>query len=120
VNLRPPESPARPVVDPYVLGTICGLFSAVVYTCANAFLRAVSDSDPVWVSAIKAVPTVLTMGPVVALMGWRGQKIIPSLPMLAAIGLGGLIGQLGGNIAFQWALSQVGLALTVPRPDILV
>jgi len=25
-----------------------------------------------------------------------------------------LIGQLGGNIAFQWALSQVGLALTVP------
>jgi drug/metabolite transporter, DME family len=114
VNLRPPEPPARPVVDPYVLGTICGLFSSVVYTCANSFLRAVTASDPVWVSAVKAVPTVLTMGPVVAMMAWRGQKIIPSFGMLAAIGLGGLIGQLGGNIAFQWALSQVGLALTVP------
>src|SRR5206468_12296184 len=62
----------------------------------------------------KAVPTVLAMGPVVGIMALRGQKIIPSFRMLAAIGLGGLIGQLGGNIAFQWALSQVGLALTVP------
>jgi drug/metabolite transporter (DMT)-like permease len=111
----PPPAAHRPsLVDPYALGTFCGLFSAVVYTCANAFLRAVSESDPVWVSAVKAVPTVLTMGPVVALMALRGQKIMPSLRMLAAIALGGLIGQLGGNIAFQWALSQVGLALTVP------
>jgi drug/metabolite transporter (DMT)-like permease len=95
-------------------GTLFGLFSAVIYTCANAFLRAVSDCDPVWVSAIKAVPTVLVMGPVVGVMAGRGQKVIPSLSMLAAIAAGGLIGQLGGNISFQWALGQIGVALTVP------
>jgi len=92
VNLRPPEPPARPLVDPYVLGTFCGLFSAFVYTCANAFLRAVDTRDPVWVSAVKAVPTVVAMGPVVAMMAIRGQRMAPSLRMLVGIGLGGLIG----------------------------
>jgi hypothetical protein len=35
------------------LGTFCGLVAAVVYTASNAFLRAVSDCDPIWVSAMK-------------------------------------------------------------------
>lgn len=109
------EPVPRPgLVDPHLLGTICGLFSACVYTCANSFLRAVDTCDPVWVSAVKAVPTVVVMGPVVVAMAIRGQKIVPSWPMLAAIGLGGLFGQLGGNISFQWALGQIGVALTVP------
>jgi drug/metabolite transporter (DMT)-like permease len=34
--------------------------------------------------------------------------------MLAAISAGGLAGQLGGNILFQWSLAQIGVALTVP------
>lgn len=112
---RPPE-PSRPIalVDPHVFGTFCGLFSAAVYTCSNSFLRAVDTCDPVWVSAIKAVPTVLFMGGVLVYLALRGQKILPPLPMLAAIAVGGLMGQIGGNISFQWALGQVGVALTVP------
>src|SRR6476619_3426404 len=54
------------------------------------------------------------MGAVMAVMVVRGQKVLPPLPMLAAIAIGGLIGQLGGNISFQWALGQIGVALTVP------
>lgn len=34
--------------------------------------------------------------------------------MLAAIFFAGLLGQTAGNISFQWALGQVGLALAVP------
>jgi DME family drug/metabolite transporter len=115
VDSRPPE-PFRPIslIDPHVFGTICGLFSAVVYTCSNSFLRAVDTCDPVWVSATKAVPTTLCMGMVMAVMAFRGQKVLPSPRMLAAIAIGGLIGQLGGNISFQWALGQIGVALTVP------
>jgi drug/metabolite transporter, DME family len=105
-----PSRPASPpyLVDPHALGTLCGLFSAFVYTCANAFLRAVDDCDPVWVSAVKAVT------PVLAVMVAHGKKVLPPPPMLAAIAAGGLIGQLGGNISFQWALGQIGVALTVP------
>jgi drug/metabolite transporter (DMT)-like permease len=97
-----------------LFGTACGLFAAFVYTGANAFLRAVNDCDPVWVSAMKAVPTTVLMGPVLLIMYVRGQRVFPTLPLVAAMSVGGLVGQLGGNISFQWALGQIGVALTVP------
>ncbi len=111
----PPVPAARPaLVDPHVLSTFFGLFSAIVYTGANGFLRALDACDPVWVSAIKAAPTTLIMGPIVVGLAMRGHKVLPSLPLLLAIVAGGLAGQLGGNISFQWALGQIGIALTVP------
>jgi drug/metabolite transporter (DMT)-like permease len=115
VHTRPPATAfGISLVDPHALGTICGLFSSLVYTCANSFLRAIGDSDPVWVSAVKAVPTVVLMGGVLLVLAARGERVLPTPRMLAMIAAGGLIGQLGGNIAFQWALSQIGVALTVP------
>jgi drug/metabolite transporter (DMT)-like permease len=114
VDARLPEKSRPALIDSHVFGTFCGLFSAFVYTCSNSFLRAVDTCDPVWVSAVKAVPTVIFMGIVIAILLIRGQRVLPPLPMLAAIAIGGLIGQLGGNISFQWALGQVGVALTVP------
>src|SRR5262249_3689772 len=115
VQLRHPEPATRAAtIDPHTLGTICGLFSAFAYTCANAFLRAAAHCDPVWVSAVKAVPTVLAMTPVMIAMAYRGQRVLPPWRMLVAIAIGGLIGQLGGNISFQWALGQIGVALVVP------
>ena len=54
------------------------------------------------------------MALVLGLLVLRGQRVWPQPRMLAGIALGGLVGQLGGNIAFQWSLSQIGLALTVP------
>lgn len=95
------------------LGTFCGLFSAVVYTAANGFLRAVSDCDPIWVSAVKAVPTAACMAPWLLVSLRRGEGL-PPLRIWLAIGFAALVGQLGGNISFQYALGQIGLALTVP------
>jgi DME family drug/metabolite transporter len=115
VNDRPPQDLPDPLlVDPHIFGTFCGLSSAIMYTGANSFLRAVHASDPVWVSAVKAIPTVVAMAPVMVLMARRGQQLVPSLKILALIAAGGLLGQLGGNVAFQWALHVIGVALTVP------
>jgi drug/metabolite transporter, DME family len=108
-RLRP-----KPLIDPHLFGTLCGFVAAFVYTCANAFLRAVNHCDPVWVSAIRALPTVLIMGPVMGLMAAHGQRVWPRPAALAAIAVGGLVGQLGGNISFQWALGEIGVALAVP------
>ena len=109
-----PTAEPPPLISPHMLGTICGLFSALIYTCANSFLRAVHDCDPVWVSAIRAVPTVAIMGPVLVVLACRGQRVLPPLRFVILIGLGGLAGQLGGNICFQSSLHVIGVAVAVP------
>ncbi len=108
-----PNSPSR-WLDPSVQGTIFGLVSAVGYTATNALLRSVVDVDALWVSAVKAVPTTLLLGPWLLWKLGRREPVAPPLwPALGVLGAG-LIGQVGGNVAFQWALGQVGLAITVP------
>ena len=115
VNPAAARSPAAHyLLDPVVFGTLCGLFSATVYTAANVFLRSVSHCDPIWVSAVKALPTALFMAPWLVWNRRRGIGTFPSWPIFAAIAAGGLLGQVGGNVSFQWALGQIGVALTVP------
>ena len=46
-------------------------------------------------------------------MALRGQRIWPGAKLLAAIAAGGLLGQVGGNVSFQWSLDKVGVALAV-------
>ncbi len=94
-------------------GTFYGLASAVIYTASNGFLRAVSDCDPIWVSAMKAVPTASLIAPWLVLSLRRGDGF-PPWRIWLAIAVTSLVGQLGGNISFQTALGQIGLALTVP------
>ncbi|HEX5103872.1 MAG TPA: hypothetical protein VFV87_08690, partial [Pirellulaceae bacterium] len=79
-----PQGPASgSLVHPPLWGTLCGLASAVGYTCANAFLRSVDDYDPFWVSAVKALPTIVAMSPVIAWMALRGQRVWPGANLLA-------------------------------------
>lgn len=112
---QPPHLPACSSPAPHaVFGTLCGLFSAVTYTAANACLRSVSDCDPIWVSAVKAVPTLLMVAPWLAVQACRGRKLLPEFRVLALLAVGALIGQLIGNVVFQWSLGVVGLAITVP------
>jgi drug/metabolite transporter, DME family len=44
----------------------------------------------------------------------NGQRLMPPKRVLGAIAAAGLCGQLIGNVSFQWALGQIGMALTVP------
>lgn len=108
----PPAAHQHQLLDPFTLGTASGLASAVIYTAANSFLRAASDCDPVWVSAVKAVPTVLLMTPWLVVLLRRGMRIFPDWRILAMTAAAGLGGQLVGNVSFQWSLGQIGLALT--------
>ncbi len=104
----------RRILDPVVFGTLCGLASSILYTVANGFLRALTDCDPVWVSTVKTLPTALLMAPWMLHMHLRGHRAIPPFTVLAVIAVGGFVGQVCGNIPFQWALGIIGVALTVP------
>lgn len=114
--VNPPASPLRskPFADPVIFGTLCGLASALCYTAANTCLRAVSHCDPIWVSAFKALPTVLLVGPWLFVRGWRQERIFPPWKTFGLIVFAGVVGQLLGNVSFQWSLGIVGMALVVP------
>jgi DME family drug/metabolite transporter len=101
-------------LDPHLVGTLCGLASAAIYTASNSFLRAVNDCDVVWVSAVKAMPTVVFMAPWLWLMMRRGEPLFRSWYVVGMVAAAGLGGQLIGNVSFQFALSELGVALTVP------
>ena len=92
-------------------GTAAGLTAAVGYTLANIALRAVSRHDAVWISCVKSLPTLLLTAP----FAWGALRARP--PSRRALGwlLGAsLAGHLVGNVAFQWSLGVIGIALSVP------
>jgi drug/metabolite transporter (DMT)-like permease len=60
------------------------------------------------------VPTVVLIGPVLVVLAWRGRPVLPAPRLLLLIALGGMCGQLGGNICFQSSLGIIGVALAVP------
>ncbi|MBM4093666.1 MAG: DMT family transporter [Planctomycetes bacterium] len=99
--------------DPFVFGSCCGLASAVGYTAANAFLRAVTDCDVVWVSCVKAFPTVAIFGPWLALRCFQKPKPVPWRQLTVLIATS-VVCQLLGNVVFQWSLGIVGMAMVVP------
>lgn len=104
----------RPFHEPIIFGTICGLCSAVGYTAANACLRASASYDPVWVSSVKAFPTVALFGPPLLVRLLAGRERTPTWRQMIALIIAALICQLLGNVVFQWSLGVIGMALAVP------
>ncbi len=100
--------------EPLVFGTLCGLAAALGYTAANACLRAVSDCDAVWVSCVKAFPTVALLGPVLAVRLVRRVEWLPPPRQMLVLVAVAIQAQLCGNVLFQWSLGVVGMALAVP------
>lgn len=97
-----------------IWATILGLVSAVGYTAANIGLRTVSDCDPVWVSCVKSLPTLIFVAP---FFWWqlRKQKVqFVSRRFVVVLVVTSILGQLGGNAVFQWSLGVIGIALSVP------
>ena len=66
-----------------------------------------------WVACVKAWPTALIMGPWLVVQHWHGNLRLPSMRVLLLLVVGALIGQ-GGNVFYQVALEQIGLALSTP------
>lgn len=95
-------------------GTICGLVAAVGYTACNVCLRAVKDVDPFFVCTIRAIPTVLMLGPIVLARPFSGLPMLPPWRVVAILGATGLAGHVLGNGSFQYGLGIVGVALAVP------
>ena len=120
VNISdPPNSDSRPRpawwARPGFLGTFFGAVSAIGYTVANICLRdAAVTCDPVWVSFVKAAPTAVFAGAWLQLGVLRGQRVWPKTKILVSLIAAGLLGQLGGNVLFQYALGVIGIGLTVP------
>lgn len=103
-------------------GAVAGLASAVFYTLTNISLRQVVAVDPFLVAAVKAAPTVITLGPLVfGLHRFNrssqnfepGARQLRRQKMLQFVGVA-LVGQVIGNGAFQIALGIIGLAASVP------
>lgn len=105
-QLRPPVG--------NVLGVVLGLSAAVLYTMANIALRHCVAVDPFLVSAVKAAPTVIVLGPFLLWMLSRGEVLATSRRLVPRFIVVSLIGQFVGNAAFQIALGTIGLAASVP------
>ncbi len=99
---------------PKVTGAICGVLSAVGYTAANVCLRSVTGCDPIWVSTIKAVPSVLLVGPWIIVLLMQRVRLISTWRLSIWLVLAGLFGQLCGNVFFQFSLGVIGIAMAVP------
>lgn len=105
-------------LDPAVVGTALGLFSAVCYTITNIFLRHVVVSHDlgwsIWISAIRTVPVALLTSSITLRRASLGKPSFGPPRLMAKLFLVALFIQLAGNVAFQWCLGTVGLALAVP------
>jgi len=105
-------------LDPTVLGTALGLISAVCYTITNIYLRHVAVNQElgwsIWISAIRTVPVALLTGSLTLRLYSRGEPAFGSPRLMAKLFVVALFVQLAGNVAFQWCLGAVGLALAVP------
>jgi drug/metabolite transporter (DMT)-like permease len=101
-------------LDRTAIGSILGTASAAIYTCSNICLRSVAHCDAFWVACMKAAPTLVVAAVLVGIRVARGGRLWLTPRIVAALIGTGLLGQLAGNVAFQYALQGVGLALAVP------
>ncbi|MCA9076851.1 MAG: DMT family transporter [Planctomycetaceae bacterium] len=116
------EPQKRSAIDSSTWGLILGMISSIAYMTANLGLRSVagghesmSDVDwAIWVATNRVFPVVTTAWTVVAIRALRGLKALPPAKIVLPLIATGLFMQWGGNVGFQFALSRVGLAITVP------
>lgn len=114
----PPQSPSGMSHDEK-RGMLLGLTSAVGYSATNLALRELSDSSQdfgwdIWVSAMKAVPTLVASAILLILRRPGQGPLYPSVKVVGVLFIAALVMQFGGNLCFQIALGHIGLAISVP------
>jgi drug/metabolite transporter (DMT)-like permease len=101
-----------------LIGAAYGMGSALAYTITNVLLREVASRGDLgwvsWVTSLKALPSAIAAWGLIAWRWSQGQSALTGPRTFLILCLAGLVMQLGGNIAFQNAMSVGGLALTVP------
>lgn len=97
-----------------IAAALAGLAAAALYTASNIALRQSVGIDPILVSAVKAMPIVVGLGPVLLWMYWSGRAIATSTRLIPKFVVSSLIAQFIGNVAFQISLENIGLAASVP------
>ena len=102
-----------------IKGVLLGLTAATGYSIANLALRKLATGEggfywDVWISGTKAVPTFIVAGVMLLIGMARRQVTLPSWKVLAPLFITAVVMQFGGNLGFQLALRQIGLAITVP------
>ncbi|MEM8678559.1 MAG: hypothetical protein AAGF97_04295 [Planctomycetota bacterium] len=116
-TLEPTAEPAvsEPVtIDRPQWGTVCGVSSAIFYTLAHISLRRVVHVDPILVSAVKSVPSVIVGGLVAVWFISRSRRLLSQPRDLVPIAAAACFAHLAGNGLFQWALGVLGMAIGVP------
>ncbi len=105
-------------LDPLTVGTLLGVLAALAYTGANTSLRFLARENSMdwafWVTTWKSVPAALVAWVIIGYRTSQGLVALPPRKTWGVLIAGGLMMQIGGNVMFQWALSFIGLALTVP------
>lgn len=114
-TLNHPSSRVPLGFDPVIIGTAYCVISAIGYTATNICLRALADhASQVQVICVKEFVTVAVVGPWMLYRGCRGLPTWPKLPSLVPLALVGLATQLVANLGLLWAMSVVGLAVSIP------
>jgi len=114
-TINHPSSRVPLGLDPIVIGTACCVISALGYTATNICLRFLADhANQVQVICVKELVTVAVVGPWLLVRGCRGLPTWPRLPALVPLAVVGLATQLVANLGIIWAMSVVGLAVTIP------
>lgn len=96
------------------LGLICGVLAAVGYSLANICLRWLTNLDPVWVSFLKAIPTVVLFAPIAIWQVRTERSPMPKASSIFILIVAAIISQLLGNAMLQWSFGIVGVAMSVP------
>ncbi len=114
-----PDPPGVDQVASIRRGVILGMISATSYSAANLALRGLSGRDDgfawaVWVTSVKALPTFVVASVLLMRRYSQGKELYPTRKPIPALILAALVMQFGGNLGFQLALVQIGLAITVP------
>lgn len=105
---------APSISTPSWVGPLCGMVAAVLYTLTNIALRDCVQVDAYLVSAVKAAPTVIFLGPLIAWAAAGKQPVIASKRRIPQFLVASFMAQFFGNAAFQKALEKIGLAASVP------
>lgn len=103
------------------MGTLLAISGALGYSAANLALRKLTQSSsgegPGWdivVAAMKAMPTAVVAWALIGRKLRAGKPAIPPLKMVFPLLIAALVMQFGGNVGFQIAMGNIGLAITVP------